>query len=99
MDENLILKLSPFTLKRFEQNLGEDGVMFLYNVNTNEPWTGNYSSYCLIKLINGQRSLNEIYRELFPLFDGYEYEDLKQSFDFLLDNLIERKFLEIGTIK
>jgi len=99
MDENLILKLSPYILKRFEENLGEGGVMFLYNINNNEPWTGNYSSYCLIKLINGQRTLNEIYNELLPLFEGYEYEDLKQSFDSLLSNLIDRSFLEVGAIK
>lgn len=99
MDENLILKLSPYTLKRFEQNLGEDGIMFLYNINTNEPWTGNYSSYCLIKLINGQKTLSEIYKGLLPLFEGYEYDEIKQSFDSLLEDLIDRKFLEIGTIK
>lgn len=95
MDESLILKLAPHILKRFEQNL-DDGVMFLYNVNTDENWTGNSSSFHLIKLINGKRTLKETYNELLPLFEDYDSEEVKQSFNLLLENLISKKFLEIA---
>lgn len=99
MNENLVLKLSPYTIKRFEQNLCDDGIMLLYNVNTNEEWVGNYSSYCIIRLINGKNTLKKIYEQLMPLFEGYEYQELKQSFDSLLENLTNRNFLETVRLK
>ena len=96
MNETSILKLAPYVLKRFEQNI-DDGLLFLYNVNTNETWTGNYSSFYLIKLINGQKKLNEIYNELVPFYEGYTYDEVKQSFDSLLSDLVNRNFLEMVT--
>lgn len=99
MDESIILKLAPHTLKRFEQNLDEGGLLFLFNVNTKENWTGNVSAFYLIKLIDGEKTLSDIYKELIPLFEGYEHEDIKQSFNSLLSNLISKKFLEVVSDK
>lgn len=94
MDESTILKLAPHILKRFEQNL-DDGVLFLYNVNTNEFWSGNNSSFYVIRLLNGERTLKEVYNELLPLFADYDYKDIKESFDSLLSNLVKKKFVEV----
>lgn len=89
-----ILKLSPYVLKRFEENL-DGGKLFLYNVNSNDYWIGNASSFYLIRLIDGIKSLEDIYNELLPLFNDYKLEEIKQSFDNLLDGLVNRKFLEV----
>lgn len=94
MDETSILRIAPYILKRFEQNL-DDGVLFLYNVNTNDNWTGNASSFYLINLIDSKRTLKEIYTKLVPLFENYNYEEIKQSFDDLLIGLIKKGFLEV----
>ena len=94
MEETMILKLAPYVLKRFEENLDE-GKLFLYNVNSNDYWIGNVTSFYLIKLINGEKTLKELYDELFPLFNNYKLEDIKQSFDNLLEGLVNRKFLEV----
>ncbi len=93
LHEDLILKLEKNILKRYEHNL-KDGVLFLYNVETDDIWLGNESSNDLIKLINGKRTLKEIYLDLMPLFEGYEYEELKVSFDSIVNELIEKNFLE-----
>lgn len=94
MEETTILKLAPYVLKRFEENL-DGGQLFLYNVNSNAYWIGNTASFYLIKLINGEKTLKELYDELFPLFNDYKLEDIKQSFDSLLMGLVSRKFLEV----
>jgi hypothetical protein len=96
MEKSLILKLAPYILKRFEQNLDDGGLLFLYNVNTNETWTGNASSYYLIKLINGEKTLTEIYTELLPLFEQNGRNEVIQCFDALLSNLLDRNFLEVA---
>lgn len=94
MKTTSILKLSPYVLKRFEENL-DGGKLFLYNVNDNDYWMGNASSFYVIRLINGVRSLEDIYNELLPLFKDYKLEEIEQSFDNLLEGLVNRKFLEV----
>lgn len=93
LDEYLIIKLTKNILKRYEHNM-DNGVMFLFDVETEELWTGNSSSYDLIKLINGQRTLKEIYSTLVPIFEGYDYSELRESFDSLILDLTNKKFLE-----
>lgn len=94
LKESTIVKLSQNTLKRYEHNL-ENGVLFLYNLETEEVWTGNSSSNNLIKFMDGRRTLKEIYLILQPLFEDYEYNVLKKSFDSLISSLLEKNFLEI----
>lgn len=94
MKTTSILKLSPYVLKRFEENL-DGGKLFLYNVNDNDYWMGNTSSFYIIRLIDGIRTLEDIYNELLPLFKDYKLEEIEQSFDNLLEGLINRKFLEV----
>lgn len=95
LNESSILKLNPNILKRFEHNV-EDGVLFLYNVKTKLLWKGNESSNYMIKLIDGNRSLKEIYKELQNIFDGYSYEELKNSLDSLIENLITLDIIELA---
>lgn len=94
LDESFVVKLTKNILKRFEQEIDE-GVLFLYNVETDELWTGNESSNDLIRLVNGERTLKDIYLLLMPLFEGYEYSVLKKSFDSIISDLINKDFLEI----
>ena len=89
-----IIKLQKNTLKRYEHNL-EDGVLFLFNVVNSDVWIGNNSSNDLIKLLDGKKSLKEIYSLLWPLFDEYEYSFFKEKIDKLLQTLIDKNFLEI----
>lgn len=93
LNENTIVKLNKNVLKRFEHNL-RGGTLFLFDVNTNAVWMGNESSNALIKLIDGKKNLKEVYTELMPLFEGYQYSELKESLDSLINGLIDRNFLE-----
>lgn len=94
INEKTIVKLSSDVFKRYEHNV-DSGKLFLYNVITDKAWVGNNSSNILLKNLDGKKSLNEIYSEILPLFEGYEYDDLKNSFDSLIYNLIEDNFLKV----
>lgn len=93
LEENIVVKLNKDILKRFEHNLN-DGVLFLSNVQTDDLWIGNESSNELLKLIDGKKFLKEIYTELTPLFEGYDYDKLRNSFDAIVSELLEKGFLE-----
>lgn len=93
IDENTIVKLNKNILKRFEHNLN-GGTLFLFDTVTDEVWMGNESSRDLIKLIDGKKRLKEIYTQLAPFFEGYKYNELKESFDAFICSLIDKKFLE-----
>jgi hypothetical protein len=94
LDENIVVGLSENILKRYEHNL-QDGILFLYNVETQEIWTGNNSSNDLIKLLDKKSTLKEIYTALQPFFEDYGYDVIKDSFDFVIEELIQKNFLEI----
>lgn len=94
LDENWILKLNKDILKRYEHNL-EGGILFLYNVKTDVIWKGNASSNDLIELIDGKKNLNEIYSQLETIFEGYSHNELKESFDSIIDDLLSKNFLEV----
>lgn len=93
LDEHIIIKLNKNILKRFEHNI-DNGVLFLFDVQKEELWVGNDSSNDLIKLIDGQKTLKEIYTQLQPFFVEYEYDELKESFDAIINDLIKKRFLE-----
>ena len=93
LKDNTRLKLNKNLLKRFEENL-DNGVLFLFNVETNDLWTGNESAFDIIKLIDGKKTLKKIYSELLPLFEGHSYEELKQSCDTVISDLRNDGFVE-----
>lgn len=94
LNESIIVKLANNILKRFEHNI-DNGVLFLYNVETEEIWIGNESSNDIIKLIDGKKSLKEIYSSLMSIFKEYEYLEVKESFDAIVNDLINKNFLEV----
>lgn len=94
LNDASILKLGKKIVKRFEHNM-QDGVLFLFDVDTDAIWSGNEASNELIKLVDGKRSLKEIYENLIPLYEGYEYSQVKQSFKSIINELISKSFLEI----
>lgn len=94
LQESSVLSLTKYILKRYEHNI-EDGKLFLHDVKTRETWVGNASSNDLIRLVDGKRTLKEIYKTLWPMFQDYEYELFKNSFDSLIEDLIAKKFLKV----
>lgn len=94
LNDDTVLSLTKNILKRFEHNI-EEGTLFLHDVQTKETWVGNASSNDLIRLFDGKRNLKEIYETLRPLFEDYEYETFKESFDSLILDLIDKKFLRV----
>ena len=53
MNKNTVLSLAPNVLKRMEYTLD---VFYLLNFETDEIWTGNYSSYLIIDKLNGKNN-------------------------------------------
>lgn len=97
LNENSIVKLTKNILKRYEHN-AKDGVLFLFDVETNTLWTGNSSTNDLVKLIDGNKTLKDIYLELQESFEGYEYRELKEGFDEIISDLLSKNFLEYVSI-
>lgn len=93
LNETSIVKLTKNILKRYEHNV-RDGVLFLFNIETEALWTGNSSSNDLVKLIDGNRTLKDIYLALKQSFEGYEYEELRENFDEVINDLLNKNFLE-----
>lgn len=97
LNENFVVKLTENILKRYEPSI-EDGITLLFDVKTEKLWVGNSSSNDLIKLIDGKRNIKEIYMSLQPMFNGYSYDELKHSFDDIILDLINKKFLEFVSL-
>ena len=89
-----ILVLNKNVLKRFEPNL-EDGTLFLFNVQTEKYWSGNAAVDCLIRMLDGQNTLQTIYDYLFEIFENYTKEEICESFDNIIKILLEEGFLVI----
>lgn len=92
--DNRILKINKNVLKRYEHNLN-DGTVFLFDIEREDVWMGNSAADCLLRLVDGETSLGEIYAYLFPLFEGFSSEELKKSFDDIVKNLVNRGFLMV----
>lgn len=89
---NVVYKLSPSVLSRFESNINE-GTVFLYNADYSFLWTGNFDSYLIIKLIDGKRRFKEIVRMLAKHCQADE-KDIIPYTQNLIDVLKEKKFIE-----
>ena len=91
--KNSILRLNKDILQRFEHNLN-DGTIILYNVKTRKIWFGNYSSYDLIKLLDGKKNLDCIYSVFKKQYEGYTSEEIVNSVNTIFEELLEKNFLE-----
>lgn len=85
--------LNKSVIKRFEHNI-KDGVLFLYNVDTNTTWIGNSSSLDLIRLIEKKYSIGEIYNTMQSLFIEYDYEIIKSYINNIFTQLLSKNFIE-----
>lgn len=93
IDMQTVFQLNSNVLIRYEHNF-QDGTMILYDVEREELWLGNSACRGLIKLINGQNKLNEIYTELLLCYDSLESTKVIESFNFTIEDLYNRKFIE-----
>ncbi|MDD5456208.1 MAG: radical SAM protein [Candidatus Margulisbacteria bacterium] len=93
-NENFILKLNKNTIKRFEYN-SDGGLLFLFNAITRRNWTGNDSSYEILKLIDGKRTLAEIYTELGKIFNNLSSGEVIESTNSILTKWIHEKFINV----
>ena len=89
-----ILILNKNVLKRFEPNL-EDGTLFLFNVQTETYWSGNAAVDCLIRLLDGQNTLQTVYDNLVEIFENYSKEEIVESFNNIIEILLDKGFLVI----
>lgn len=88
-----VFKLSDNILKRFETSI-DDGVMFLFNVDTNEVWSGSFTTKYLINSLDGRKTLDEVYQELFLIFEGVEFNDIVESYNSIVVDLLDKNFIE-----
>lgn len=96
LSEKSIVKLSKNILKRYETSI-DNGALILFNVETEEFWIGNKSSNDLIKLLDGKKNLQKIYKILHKVFfEDYSYNEIKKSFDSLIIDLIDKNFFRIA---
>jgi len=93
-NKNSVLKLNKNTIKRYECNF-DNGVFFLFNAVTKKHWTGNNAAYAILKLINGKRTLDEIYTEAKIIFEDFSNEEIADSINPILSEWISEKFINV----
>ena len=94
IDNNTVLKLGKYVLKRMEHNLNQ-GTIILFDTNSFDIWFGNASVNDLLKLIDGNTPLTKIYETIFPIYEDYAKEEVVESFNLIIEELLEKNFLEI----
>lgn len=94
LDKNLVLTLNKNVLKRFEPNLDE-GTVFLFNIENETYWSGNAAVDCFIRLLDGESTLQNIYDNLLEIFEGYSQDEIINSYDNIIETLINQDFLVI----
>ena len=92
MDKNTVLKLAPNILKRMEYKVN---VFYLFNIETDEIWTGNEAAGLFISQINGKNSINDLLLILKEYFEDYTEEILFSSIVEVFDELLKMNFLQI----
>ena len=92
MDKNTVLKLAPKVLKRMEYGID---VFYLFNLETDEIWTGNESVELFISHIDGKKTVQDLIITLNDNFKDYSNEEIYESIKTVFEELIQMKFLEI----
>jgi len=90
MDKNTILSIAPHVLKRMEYSID---TFYLLNFENDEIWTGNYSSYLIIKELNGKDNIDTLIKKLAKEYDEFSYEDLYNSSMPIFQELADKKFI------
>jgi|GEM_PF-3617177 len=89
-----ILTFSFNVLRRYEHNIN-NGTYFLYHIKSKEMWTGNRSSFEMLNIIDGKKRLKDIYRESQLVFSDFSINDIKNSINCILNELIAKNFIII----
>lgn len=94
LSQNSVLKLNEDVLLRFEANVSNGG-LFLFNAKTEEFWTGNIASFEILRLLDGEKNVQQIYEHAKILFQKQDFNDIKKSIEVLFLDLLEKNFLKI----
>ena len=94
LNNKLILELNKNVLKRFEPNL-DSGTVFLFNMANETSWSGNAAVDCFLRLLDGKNNLEQIYKYLLEIFEGFSEKQIIDSYDEIIKTLIEKGFLVI----
>ena len=93
MDKTAVLKLTPRVLKRMEYNIER---FYLLNLNNDELWVGNYSSYLVINALDGFKTIEQIVKEIHnTTFSDFTTEALYKAVEAILQELLDKHFLVI----
>ena len=90
MNKNTVLSLAPHVLKRMEYSLD---TFYLLNLENDEMWTGNYSSYLIIDKLNGKDNIGTVIRNLAEKFKDFSYEELYNSAKTIFQELLDKNFI------
>ncbi len=90
MNKNTVLSLAPHVLKRMEYSLD---TFYLLNLENDEMWTGNYSSYLIIDKLNGKDNIGTVIRNLVEKFEDFSYEELYNSASTIFQELLDKNFI------
>lgn len=92
LEKDKLYKMDSNVLMRYESNI-ESGMFFMYNIATDTLWTGNLSSYVVLRLLTKTMSLQQLYTACRDCFVDIEEKDLILTIQNLLDNLVQKGFI------
>lgn len=88
------IKIISSVLKRFEADVN-GGTVFLYDVNSEEFWSGNVAAYWIITLIDGKNTVGDIYSIASSYYSNLDINDVIKSIDILFCELISKNFVKV----
>lgn len=91
LSPNSVLKLNEDVLLRFEANIS-NGVLFLFDIKTEEFWTGNFASFVILNCLMAKKNVQQIYEHAKILFEKQDFNDIKKSIEVLFLDLLKKKF-------
>lgn len=94
IDNNTIIVFNKNILKRYEHNLN-DGIIILFNVESEEIWLGNSGSKEIINLIDGKKTIQEIYSKILSNYAQEALEKVVESLNLIVEDLYNKNFIEI----
>ena len=87
-----LYKFNKNVIARYESHI-EDGMYFLFNIQKNEYWMGNTSSYVLLNNFRHKNSIEKVIEENIEYFD-IDKNSVENTMKGMVEDLVKKGFMD-----
>lgn len=88
----VLYQFNKNVIARYESHI-KDGMYFLFNIQQNEYWMGNTSSYVLLNNFRYKNSIKTVIEESLEYFD-IDKNSLEKTLIKMIDDLVKKGFID-----